>query len=52
MAPSESVLTDFHYNVFGGPTCSCSFLADVAFEQAGMCFLEFFHDVSLSVTSV
>ena len=28
------------------------FLADVAFEQAGMRFLEFFHDVSLSVTSV
>ena len=27
-------------------------LADVAFEQAGMRFLEFFHDVSLSVTSV
>ena len=28
------------------------FLADVAFEQAGMRFLEFLHDVSLSVTSV
>ena len=28
------------------------FLADVAFEQAGMRFLEFFRDVSLSVTSV
>ena len=55
MAPSESVLTDFHYNVFGGPTCSSFiyfFLADVAFKQAGMRFLEFFHDVSLSVTSV
>ena len=28
------------------------FLADVASEQAGMRFLEFFHDVSLSVTLV